>query len=133
MSNTANAVATIEASEADVIVQVTLADNDTRPGIVFRFVDNDNFICWYKVDNFGRHKCEKRVAGTFTILHDETISTANGDVLKAELLGTQIKIYHNGSLRATITESAHQTATKHGLYHEISSTNARWEDFSITQ
>lgn len=129
----ADGLVTVDAGVSDCIIQVTLANIGDRPGLSFRFVDTNNYWKWYRIGGLG-YVCIKVVGGTGTTMHTEVMSMANGDVLKVGLSGNSIELYVNGSLKTTLTDSAHLTATEYGLYDEIGNDpNARWETFSVTE
>lgn len=125
-------VAYLEASDADVTIEVKCTGTSlSRQGLAFRVVDINNFLIWYFIG--GNIQCWKQVANGWTQIASAAVTAAQNDIIKVVLSGTSIDLYHNGSLKASITESAHQTATKHGMYWEVGGSAAvRWDDFSVT-
>lgn len=129
---TTDARVLVETGASDCTIEVTLATIGNRPGISFRYVDLNNYWVVHRVGGLG-YLILKRVAGSWTTVHTEAMSTANGDVLKVVLSGSSIEFWVNAVLKTTLTgQTDHQTATQHGLYHETGSEPARWENFSIT-
>jgi hypothetical protein len=122
-----------------VAIQVTLHKTDAtnnlnRMGIAFRITDANNYLYAYFLTSTAL-RLFKFVAGSGTQIGSATVTEVNNDVLKVVLAGDQIEVYQNGVLKiGPITETHNQTATKHGLFREISGsaiTVCRWEDFSI--
>lgn len=127
-----NAVAYIESTLSDCAVEATLQTFDIRSGVSFRFSDNSNWWFAYWLTSTG-FQVRKMVAGSSNLVFSHTQTGANGDTLKVILIGDQIEVYINGSLKTTITDSFNQTATKHGLFRQSGGSGLeRWEDFSIT-
>lgn len=133
-------IAFIEADEADVTVQVTVSTNDgstgiARQGLLFRYSDATHFLFWYFINN-NNLQLRRFNGGANDVLSDNIVTAANSHVLKVITLGDQIEVYHNGALLDTVTETVNQTATKHGLYWEVSGINLtagpRWDNFSVT-
>lgn len=129
-----NAISTIESGISDCEVEVTLtavAANSTTGGIVFRYVDNSNY--WRYIDlgsNDGSVRVTKRVAGVNTDMWDSgpTSATVPFD-LRVVLNGNDIDVWLDGVFQTTITDSAHASATKHGLFS--SGGTPTMDDFSI--
>lgn len=127
---TTDARAVVETGLANCTIQVTLATIGNRPGLAFRHIDSGNYLSVFRVGGLG-YQLFKRVAGSWTEMHTESMSTANGDVLKLVLNGSSIEFWVNAVLKESLTESANSSGTEHGLYHESGSESARWEDFSV--
>ena len=131
VSSTAQSIAYTEASAANADVQVTLTTISTDIGVVCRVVDSNNYILGTATGGSG-YRLYKRVAGSFTQLGSTSVNIpANGEVLKLTLNGSSLTLYSNGVSRVAATDSAHSTATKHGL-RANSDTSSRFDDFSVT-
>lgn len=130
-----NAISTIESLVSDCTVRgavVAVANNTTTGGIVFRYVDNNNY--WRYIDlgsDDGSVRVTRRVAGVNTDLWDSgpTAAVVPFDI-KVVLDGDDIEVWLDGVSQTTITDSAHNTATEHGLFY--SGGNPHIDDFSIT-
>jgi hypothetical protein len=127
-------IAQLEASLADVDVQVTLSNVSAGAdaGPVARFADTSNYLLWiYTIGSSGL-RMFKVVAGSFTQLGSTASYTAaNGDVLKFTVNGSTLNGYVNGALKVgPQTESAGSTNTKHGL-RSFNDSASRFDDFSI--
>lgn len=98
-------------------------------GGVFRFVDTSNFWMMFLDKASGLLFAHKRVAGSGTNLASFGAFLA-GDVFKVTFVGTALNFYRNGVLQSSQTDSAHQSATRHG----IMSTRSGWriDDFRVT-
>lgn len=121
----------IDVGAANITVECTFPTATTGCGVSFRGTDESNIFIWYKI-NSSLVNCYKRVSGSYTELFSLSESMVDGDTLKVVCNGNSIELYRNGTLKTTLTESFNNTAPKHGLYKEGSSTTARWDTFSIT-
>lgn len=123
------AIAVLDDAGANGIVSCTLNALVAGPcGIVFRYVDSNNYWRLTSNSTFGNLVLQKLVGGVATIPTDGNISLAGDPVMKAEFDGSTIKIYANNILKATIVDSALMTGQKAGLYSE--STTARWSAYA---
>jgi hypothetical protein len=131
--NNGHLVASLEASAADVSVQVTLAAFAGQMGLSARVSDANNFLNVRALAGTG-YSLFKRVAGSSTQLGSTWAGTpADGDVVKLVMSGSSLEVFVNGVSRITATDSFNSTATKHGLWAFAANfTAARWDDFSIT-
>lgn len=106
--------AVIDSGVSDCQVQVTIpastSGNGTR--LIFRYIDTSNE---WMIDETGKYRVCKRVAGVFTIVFTSLIYVKNGDILKAICNGENIKCYINDVLFYETNDTASQTATKHGF------------------
>lgn len=121
----------LEASAADVEVQVSCPTVGNAPGVIARAADVDNWILWRYFGDDTTFKLYKKVAGSYTELGSYTATMSDGDTLKLKCSGNSLEGYVNGTLRVSATDSAGSTNTKHGLWSYLTST-ARFNDFSIT-
>lgn len=130
----------LDAGVADCTVEVTLVATTGASvgnyGLSFRATDINNWWRFNADDNNDNLYLSRMVAGSHTSV--QTVNAAGiapGDVLKVVLSGNDIDCYHNGTLKASTTDSAFNTVTKHGLMVSLGSgtpsTAARWDDFSV--
>ncbi len=135
------ACAALESSVANVTVKGTLAVLNNSPnaeqGLVARLVDASNF--WRVIHRAGDNRLvlQKRVSGSYTTLSNTTVAYAANDTMELEAdSSSKWVVRKNGSNVVTgITDTAHSTATLHGLAAHWNSgpDGARWDDFSITE
>jgi hypothetical protein len=124
-------VAYLESSIADCDVQVTTPVVSNDCGIQCRVVDASNMIIGWVAASTG-WRIYKLVAGTYTQLGSTASGTpANNDVLKMNMSGNSLTFYANGVSKVAVSDSAHNTATKHGL-RSYNTTSVTFDDFSIT-
>lgn len=128
-SSTNHHVAYLEASVADVDVEVTITTRGTDSGLSARVVDDNNHLL-VATSGSGVY-LYKKVSGSFTLLGSYGTAISDGDTIKLRCSGNDLTVYVNGVSRITATESDHNTATKHGLRNN-DNTAARWDNFSIT-
>lgn len=126
----ARSVATVELSQADVDLSITVAFGSSGTGgLVFRFVDTSNYwrlvlVSTTLIRLIKRTSGSDNVVGTFG-------TAASGDVLRILAAGSSITAYRNGSSIITTTDTDLQTATKHGLVLD-NTTNQRLDLWSAT-
>jgi len=106
------AIATVDLATADVDVTVTLATIGTASALVFRFVDTSNYWMYHSAG--GNTYLYKNIAGSFTQVDVAATGAADGDVHRVVANGSSIRVYRNGTLKITATDSALSSATKHG-------------------
>lgn len=124
-----NAIAILEASITNVQVQVTLSGTQGGAGIVFRAVDENDFMM-ATISSAGG-SIYKVVGGTFTSLGSNTWTAVAGDVWKVTVdSSNNITLYQNGVSRIALNDATHATNTKHGLRSD-NTTALRFDDFSI--
>lgn len=96
-----------------------------HPGIVFRYVDVNNY--WYAIAFGSGMYLVEVTSGTGTIRGHPAITQDN--TFSVVLSGTSI-LFGSQALEGSYTSSAHQTATKHGLYSGFYN-DGFWFDFEI--
>lgn len=78
---------------------------------------------------------EKCIASVVTVLDTQDIvepPEGPGETIRIRITGTTFEVYREGILRISVTETAHETATKHGIGRGPSElTNEILNDFSI--
>jgi hypothetical protein len=111
---------------ADQYVQYKVSSlNDNVSFVCNRATDANNFI-GVRV-NATKIELFKRVTGTFTQLGvDGTTTVVVTDVIKLESEGDDHRVYINGNLEITRTDTAHNTVTRQGVC--IRGTQGHWID-----
>ena len=114
----------ISDGEVSVLISGTV-DYDAR--LSFRIADVNN---WFIVDyGAGCFRLVRKLNGAYTELASYTAIRPSQFEVKAVLDGQLIKIFIDGVQRMSVTDSNHQTVTKHGIGGEKSS--ARLDDFTV--
>jgi len=107
-------------------------------GFVLRYVDQNNFYLVQIYDNTGSGVntvlIYKRVAGTFTSLGTVLATFTRGTqyTFRAEIVGSEIKVYQNGTLLISATDSSLTSAGKVGLMQD-GATVSYYHSFTIDQ
>lgn len=134
--SSANSLATIPVGQANCNLQVkyrAAGTGNVGGRIIFRYVDSTNY--WFVENVSTGPALKKLVAGTYTTLGSTTTPVAQDDVIRVELNGDNITVYRNGVVEiATVTDSAHNTSTNHGL-GVAGATTARfdeWDAYSLS-
>jgi hypothetical protein len=106
----------VEVNKADVAITVTFSNIDPAefPKIAFRIVDAENMLMLMADTGTGNYLLYKYVSGSSTDIATGTTFT-NGDTIRVEASGSNIKVFKNGTNIINVTETSYQTATKHGL------------------
>lgn len=120
--------AVVESGVSDCIVQVKYSTNAAYTSLAVRAVDVNNFM--YIQYNGTRIGIYTKIAGVFTKLTDVARSIANGDILKVSMSGSNYVITVNETQILTATTTQFQTATKHGLV--ANGTTSRFDDFVVS-
>lgn len=137
------AICTFPFDEADGELEATWSafstEVATTTGLIVRYVDNNNWIRWVMARSgggvYGLY-LQRLVAGANTnLLIDNGYSAwSPGDTLKVALNGSSIKCYYNDELKADVTDTNHQSATRHGVttsgYSGV--LNSILDDYQIT-
>lgn len=123
-----NNLVVVETGISDGAVYATPISGGNALGICFRFVDINNYIYASSRTSDGLGGVTKIVGGVSEQIASTTLAMA-GQVLKAVLAGTSIKIYVNDVEKVSLTVSEHTTATKHGIYANF--TGSRIDDFTV--
>lgn len=123
--------AVVDSGVSDGDVQVTVATQQTggdNQGLVFRLTNGGNW--WRAVNDGSNLYLEKYVNAGLSTVSFTGVTVANGDTIKVNLSGSTIKVYYNGTLKITATDSFNSTATKHGI-HAQQCSEARFDSFSV--
>jgi hypothetical protein len=103
---------------ADYSVEATyiaaLTGDDTAY-LLARCTDQENFYAVYLMAGTGNTRIYKKVAGTFTALGSGFNGPAANDVIKLEVIGSNIKVYYNGVQQQAVTDSDLTATGKAGL------------------
>jgi hypothetical protein len=129
-ASTANSIARVDTTFADVTVQATFATLATSMGLLFRFSATTDY--WRLTStSAGALSLVKRVAGVDTTVVTFSTTLVAGDTLKVIAQGSSIRCFRNNTLLGTATtDSFNSTATKHGLWNN-SNTTARFDSFEV--
>jgi hypothetical protein len=126
-------VAYMEANQADnIAIEVDMpiiVNGQSR--ITWRVQDNDHYFV-IQPTNATTSAIYRRIgAGSWaTINSSVTAAITNGTKIRVELTGSTHKVYVNGSLVSTFTDTNYQTATKHGI-GLLGSNVARFDNFAV--
>ena len=85
-----------------------------QPQIVFRYVDNDNWLSWTP-DNGPAGRFRVRYNGVSIDTTLPRALTSNSPVFVVTMDGEDISFYRNGALIASVQDANHIGATKHGF------------------
>jgi hypothetical protein len=135
VSNTVHAAATLESSESDVDVEVTIqtVSAGVGMGLIGRFADTSNYLYFQYETGGTKFTLWKVVTNTHTKIGGDVVQTLNAnDVMKLSMSGSALNCYVNDILViGPISDSAGSSNTKHGL-RTYQSSGTRFDDFSIT-
>lgn len=117
-------VANPASSVADMRVAATMAalatGNDDPAGLVFRYVDNDNFYaCMLQTTTAPERIAwlDKRVGGVYDDSIDGGLfNISANDVVSCAVVGTSLEMRVNGDLILSATDSDLSSAGKGGIY-----------------
>ncbi len=123
----------LEASSADVAVQVTVTVFSANVGLILRAADDSNYLLLSLTNGGAGIEIYKNVSGSFTLLQTIGNSIASADIFKFQAVGTTCKVYKNAVQIGSDQDvtGIGQTNTKHGLRTHNDATS-RFDDFSIT-
>jgi len=114
-------------SDANISVRLNDVNGGSTQGIVFRATDANNF---FFARGFNTNiQVFRKQAGVLVQLGSYAGGISEGDVLTVELLGPEIVVKQNGSVRLTLRDSFNQRATRHGLFTD--STSSSFKDFVV--
>jgi len=107
-------LAYLEAGAADGTLQMTVDMLGAETGMLFRYVDANNY--WQTYTSGANVGMQKVVAGVATQVGGAPVSPTTGvHTWKVVLLGSSIRTFIDNVLKHDATDATHQTATKHGL------------------
>lgn len=131
-SDPADRQVVVEAGAADVVVAVDVAvlDSGGGTGLLFRGVDASNY--WIFTSEGTRWALYKRVAGTHTLVAALTETPVAGR-WEVTCSGSTITCKIDGVTKMTVTDTAHQAATRHGMriYRLNATTSSRYDNFTV--
>jgi hypothetical protein len=133
-AGTSNALAYLESSAADGVVQATISVVSGAPdiGVAARVTDINNFVYGKYTAAGGGWYIVEMTGGTPTIRSGPSGSApSNGAVVALTVTGSAVSMTHNGANVGSGTLVSQLTATKHGLYLSTDS-NGRLDTFSFT-
>lgn len=119
-ADTALSKASIDFADADVNLVLAMThvggSGEGNAGLLVRFVDTSNFWRLILDGTTGQIYVQKVVSGSSTTLWNGSSFAAN-DVIGYRVRGNIHTITKNEIVLTVFTDSALNTATKHGLYH----------------
>lgn len=115
--------------DIDITVTVAAIGSGNNSGLAWRISSSRND--YYRLD---RQTLAKYVGGSFsTISSGAPWTFAAGDVMRVTMIGSTIKVYQNGSLVGTYTDTSITGNTEHGLLgNSVFDASTRFDDYSIT-
>lgn len=123
---------TLYPTSANGDTQTTLAIVDDGVGLVFRYVDANNYWKFTSAVAFNTYTLFKVVAGVQSWVQDlGAIGVANGDVLKVSADSSTIVISVNGTHTATVTDPDLAATGKSAGLFSSGSTVARWGNIQV--
>lgn len=113
----------IDAGVSDnIYFQIRHAVFDAASQIMWRITGKDDYMVLENNEAF-------RVVADLWSSRGTIPALTNGDLIRIELRGSEHKIFVNGILALTFTETAHQASTRFGF--ATSGTTARFDDFKV--
>lgn len=126
-----NRKATVNVGAADMAVQAKMAVTRDGCGLFARYADANNYYAII-VASTGGWGIYKRVAGTQTAIATGTGTVVDGDVLRLEVRGSELRGYRNGVLATPITTDASLTAGNlAGIRSAFNDAAWRLDDFLV--
>lgn len=135
------AFATVDTGASDVTIELTMPTARSAisfDGILFRYVDNDNFwLARYSWQNVRVQLDLMSGASFLAAVNTAGISPPqahDGMDMAVVLSGTSIELFIDGVSYIATTSSTFQTATTHGIVigNNVDTTVSRLDDLSIT-
>lgn len=122
----------VETGMPDCTVQATVATMTTsnRVGLSARLSDANNYL-QAVAQTDGSVRLGKFVAAAFTQLAvTATGLVTAGSTVALRMKGASLEVLVNDTVRATASDSFNSTATRHGVYFNV--TDGRLDNFSVT-
>lgn len=135
----ANNLAPAAAVEVSVRMPITVASTATI-GLVFRYVDANNFYLLTISSTVGNCILYKKVAGVWTNLGTTSSGAVNGQTWRVRAVGTNIVVYANNTIVKITSDSSISAAGLCGLsagaigQNATDDTSTAWQvdDFTVT-
>lgn len=110
------AVATVETGYSDIVIEGNLETNGGWVGLVFRYVDANNY-CTVRITT-ALLRIYKRVGGSESQVASAGITYVAGARLVVRITGSTVTATYNGvtTLAGTISDAAFSGETTHGLF-----------------
>ncbi len=127
-------IAVVDSGVANGVITIESVVTKAKAGIVFRYVDKDNYWMLTAVPTAGTWNVRKVVTGEVVdVANLGTASTGNGDLLSIELRGAEIGIGVNGVGKVKFTDETHLDGTGVGLTATgDGATEAVWDNLVVT-
>lgn len=102
----------------EALISVDTAASTNQQGLIFRRASTGNYILARLSNAADTVALLENVAGVRNTVDSASVTIADGSTrrLRVRLNGPLIRVYVDGVLLITYQSTAHQTATKHGLY-----------------
>jgi hypothetical protein len=128
-TNANSQYAVIQSNYSDCIVSADITWNNNG-GFAARFVDSSNYFL-YRI-TINKLQLYRILGGGTTLLSEYAFASVSGQVynLKIKFEGSSIIGYLDGIERINVTDTNHQTGTKHGL-RQNSITSDRYDNFLV--
>lgn len=113
----ANAIATIDAGSADILIDAPVTRTAGSGGVILRYVDANNYIIGYH--DGTNAKLDKIVAGATTNVLTAAATYAADRVVRVTCEGTKFRLHYNNvaiGSEGVISDAALQSSTLCGLY-----------------
>lgn len=105
----------VESTLADCTLTATLSAVVEYGALCFRFTDTQNY--YVMVVGPANSFFYKLVANSLILVDPGSLGTFTaGDVIAIQMTGNTFVFKKNGTTTATVTDSSHPTATKHGIW-----------------
>lgn len=119
----------VDSGLVDVAMQADIAWGSLA-GLVFRYTDGTNYYVAKISQGAGQIQVSKFVAAAETVLGSAGL-LAGPTTLRVENVGSSIKVYQNGTLVISITDTTYTTQTKQGLWIQADLVST-FDNFSVT-
>lgn len=120
----------------DQWAQITFTQTETasgaQAGVALRVATGAATLYRIVVDGSGNFEIGRFISGSHTTIDTFTSSVANGDVLRAEIVGSTIKVYINGTQVRSVNDSNISSGAPGMAFSGTGapSTNTKMDDFS---
>lgn len=133
----ATQVATLSTGVPNATVSATftgtgIGTGTAMPWLIFRFVDTSNYLL-VSAQSATTIEIFKKIAGSFTQIGTAAHVWASGQRVMVTFNGSSIVTFVDGVQRATASDSALSTATRHGIGGTTTlDASVRFDDFLVT-
>ncbi len=121
--------AAVQETKSDGSVRGRILKSTSAGGLTFRFVDTNN-LWWVGFSNGGVFGLHKEVAGSGTVMATFPLDTAAK--YRVSFVGDKITVFNGSTQVASVTDSTHVGAKKHGFFTRNGS-ESEFDDFQYTE